>query len=277
MNMNQKTLRYVGVILLIIALFIAIAGTVIMFENRATGRSYYSWDYYGNYGYTYSYRVWKAGIMPLIGTILVLIGTICWFVAFKRPNAVVGTIVCGILGSALLYASVALLSYNHSAWDGYYLCASAASSVTVVVGLAIALFVKGRAKNGKSDEKAVSQWNASPAEKYHAYTSELMDAKSLFDAGVFSEEEYNKERANIALKYGIAFNDGSTTSKKAPVAETSAANKYDAYKKEIADAKALFDAGVFSAEQFESEKKSLAVKYGIAFEEGAKPADPLSE
>ena len=146
--------------------------------------------------------------MPLIGTILVLIGTICWFVAFKRPNAVVGTIVCGILGSVLLYASVALLSYNHTAWDGYYLCASAASSVTVVVGLAIALLVKARAEKKKAEGQVMVGERANTSLNYHAYASELMDAKALFDAGVFSEEEYKREKATIAARYGITLEEG---------------------------------------------------------------------
>ena len=60
---------------------------------------------------------------------------------------------------------------------------------------------------------------ASPAEKYHDYKEELMGAKELYEAGVFSEEEYKKEKANISAKYGIDLNDGAEEDKGASEAE----------------------------------------------------------
>ena len=228
-NMKKKmNYRIVIAIILMVVLLFAIMGTVYMFMTEVEKSRYVSGSYSYYYGYSYGHYVYyytdmpEAGAMPLVGTLLFIAAVVCLFLSGKKEKLIPVASVLMIIGAVLMYASVGVIgrlsSYVFYADIGYPICCAAAS---VAIVLAIINFVLYRKSKAAPKEQTVGgSYSAGP--NYHAFASELSDAKALLDSGIFSNEEYEREKARIFDTYGFGPGSENTTTSATTAASTSA-------------------------------------------------------
>ena len=206
----KKKLNYriVIAIILIIVLLFAIMGTVFMFMTEVEKSHYVSGYYSYYYGYTSGHYTYyytdmpEAGAMPLVGTLLFIAAVVCLFLSGKKEKLIPVASVLMINGAVLMYASIGViggLSRVDYADIGYPICCAAAS---VAIVLAIVNFVLYRkSKAAPKAQTANGSYSAGP--NYHAFASEISDAKALLDSGIFSQSEYEREKVRIFDTYGF--------------------------------------------------------------------------
>ena len=218
MDKAMKIIRLISLILLVLVIATCIAGTVLMFMDKAEGTYYtggeYSYYTVGGKVYkawippteeTYSYYVWKSGIMPLIGTLVIVASGIFLLLTKRNRYLSIGAVTAGIFGSLLLYLSEIVLRYDSTAYVGYYICVLGASLNFLVVSgssVILLLLIISVVKEKKHQKQLAEKYRLSLTNLL-AFASEIRDAKALFDGGVFSEEQYSVEKARIFASYGF--------------------------------------------------------------------------
>ena len=206
MNKSARAIRKVAIIFMILALTIALIGTILMFLAEETHYDY-SWSSY-SYSYrttTYTESLAEAGVLPLLGTFCVLIALAFMLVADKSPNSSIGTMVSIIVAQAFLYSSVSLIDYwtNEEAWDGYWLCVTAASMLVIVFVLAILyrIFVN-RVPRDNADTKRNAPMSRYARRLYQA-ADVLRELRELYDTGILTQAEYLRAKKEAIERFDL--------------------------------------------------------------------------
>ena len=199
MNKNAKVFWIVASVFLILALALAIAGTILMFCAEETVTSWTS--YYSYRTRTVSYP--EAGALPAVGTFVLIIALVTIFVAGKRPKASIGTMVSIFVSQAFLLSSVALISYDTSeeAWIGYWILLAASSLMAIAFLLALfyLIFIK-KSTGAKSD---VTRPTSSYTKRLYQTAEVLRELKDLYDNGVFTQAEYIRAKREAIERFEV--------------------------------------------------------------------------
>lgn len=130
---KYKGLRIAIIVLYALMLALVFAGTITMFFDYY---SYYS--YYSHYSYYYDNP--EAGIMPLVGFILALVGFIFILCSKKKPKLLIGTIVLLFVAEVIIGVSI-IFAHEDYGLIGYYVCCSGMSLNFVLMILIVVWFV----------------------------------------------------------------------------------------------------------------------------------------
>lgn len=199
MNKNAKVFRIVASVFLILALALAIAGTILMFCAEETVTSWTS--YYSYRTRTVAYP--EAGALPAVGTVILIVGLALIFAAEKKPKAAIGTMVSIFVSQAFLLSSVALISYDTSeeAWVGYWILLAASSLMVIAFFLSLfyLIFIK---KNSGAKSDATRPTSSYTKRLYQA-AEVLRELKDLYDNGVFTQAEYIRAKREAIERFEV--------------------------------------------------------------------------
>ena len=175
---KYKGLRIAIIVLYALMLALVFAGTITMF-----------FDMYDSYYYDNP----EAGIMPLVGFILALVGFIFILCSKKKPKLLIGTIVLLFVAEVIIGVSIFCV-YGYYGLIGYYVCCSGMSLNFVLMILIVVWFVLY--EKIKSQLTTNAQQRGSRTNIY----DELRKLKELYDMGVFTQAEFEAEKAKIMQK-----------------------------------------------------------------------------
>lgn len=201
MNNKGKTVLWViALVLLVIMIGLGVAGTVFMFYDKAEYeyRTYY--DYSIN-KFVYDTRTEAApetGIMPLVGTVLLVVGLILLIFAHKKSALAIGSAISVFITQILFSVSWVLVQGSVAAVVGFFLCLGASSlgfsSLTLLI-LYVVLAKTGSTARNRAETPLKND--------FYAAAAVLKEIKGLYDTGIFTKEEYETEKQSIFEKYGL--------------------------------------------------------------------------
>ena len=194
---SQKYLVRTKIVLLCLASFLALVGTVFMFMHARL----YALDALGG---ELLVRNPEVGVMPLVGTLLLLAALCLTFFEETRPKLAVATLILPILAGGVIFPSceVERLYDTTTALPriGYWMavCGGILGLCSSVI-TAVFLF---KNKNHRKEEASES--------KQTDYVTRLKEAaealtaiRDLFDRGILTDKEYEEEKAFVMHLYGI--------------------------------------------------------------------------
>ena len=190
-----KPIYIVTIVFYVISLILSFAGMVMMFL-----------DHYGFHDNP------EAGIMPLFGFLLLLIGLIVFAVATKKNKLVgIATIVLDFIAQLLLYLSVLLIAlYAYVAWIGWYLCCTSASLMVLAVLLEIIYIACSKAEETKQKQANNVNNKKLNALDYNKCADLLLETYTLNTCGIISSEEYLIQCGKILQQYNLDVDTSST-------------------------------------------------------------------
>ncbi|MBR1624262.1 MAG: SHOCT domain-containing protein [Clostridia bacterium] len=182
---KYKGLRIAIIVLYALMLALVFAGTITMFfDYNYYYYSYHSYDYYDNP---------EAGIMPLVGFILALVGFIFILCSKKKPKLLIGTIVLLFVAEVIIGVST-IFAHGYYGHIGYYVCCSGMSLNFVLMILIVVWFVLYEKIKRQPTTNAQQR-----GLRINIY-DELRKLKELYDMGVLTQAEYEAEKAKIMQK-----------------------------------------------------------------------------
>ncbi len=142
MNTTVKVLRTLAIIILIVAILTAIAGTVLMFFVAKDYQEYEP-DFFEYRTINVHETCPESGAMPTIGTVFAIVALVFFILTKKKKKNVIGALVATIIAQVFLYTSVVLLKWNHAAiaWLGWYLCVGGAGAIGITCVFSIIILV----------------------------------------------------------------------------------------------------------------------------------------
>ena len=108
MNTTVKVLRTLAIIILIVAILTAIAGTVLMFFDAKDYQEYEP-DFFEYRTINVHETCPESGAMPTIGTVFAIVALVFFILTKKKKKNVIGAFVATIIAQVFLYTSVVLL------------------------------------------------------------------------------------------------------------------------------------------------------------------------
>ncbi|MBO7390593.1 MAG: SHOCT domain-containing protein [Clostridia bacterium] len=206
MNKTARAFRTVAIVFLTIAMILALIGTILMFFAEETVYDY-SWS-----SYTYSYRTTtttvsyaEAGVLPLIGFFCLVIALAFMVISKNSPNSAIGTMVSIFISQAFLYSSVAMIDGQTSdiAWEGYWLCVTAASILALVFLFALLyrIFVKRVPRNEREGEKKVAM--SRYARRLYQAADVLRELREMYDGGILTQAEYLRAKKEAIERFDL--------------------------------------------------------------------------
>lgn len=160
--------------------------------------SFMDYDWYTDYyRHRYYYSHPESGIMPLIGTVLILCAI--FFISFalkKKKSYAIAIFVLNPCVILLLLLNIFII-YGNLAWVGYVIGISSSCLLFINIWLAVAFLA---VMPGKSDFNRAPRNNAN-RESDWAY--DLRELKNLLDSHVISYQEFEQGKKNILARSGM--------------------------------------------------------------------------
>lgn len=203
-NKTMKTLWIIALVALVISIALAIAGTVLMFFDYQYVVDFDSmWIGHSRYA-----AHPQSGVMPFIGTVLLLIVLALLIFAKKKPFAAIPMLMILFFAQAVLAASFAMYCGSYLAKIGYDLTISAASIGVVVFVLAIFYMVLAKKyapelvdEKGKKPRELI--YEEGFAERMQKAVDALRALKELCEEGVITADELQTEKEYLRHVYRI--------------------------------------------------------------------------
>lgn len=203
-NKKMKTIWTIALVALVITIALAITGTVLMFFDYEYVVDFDSmWIGHSRYA-----PHPQSGVMPFIGTVLLLISLALLIFAKKKPFTAIPMLMILFFAQAVLAASFAMYCGSSLAKIGYWLSMSASCVGVVVFVLAVVymVFAKKYAPElaeevGKKPRELI--YEEGFAERMQKAVDALRALKELFEEGVITADELATEKQYLRHVYRI--------------------------------------------------------------------------
>lgn len=205
MQDNRKKMKAIwtaALVILVLSIAIAIAGTVLMFFDYEYVVDFDSmWLGHSRYA---SHP--QSGVMPFIGAVLLLISLALLIFAKKKPFIAIPMLMILFFAQAILAASFAMYCGSYLAKIGYWLSLGSACLGVAVFVLCILymVYAKKYAPELTGDRKTRMRiYEEGFAERMQKAVDALRALKELFEEGVITADELQTEKQYLRHVYRI--------------------------------------------------------------------------
>lgn len=201
---KMKVLWIIALVALALTIALAIAGTVLMFFDYQYVVDFDSlWIGHSRYA-----AHPQSGVMPFIGTVILLIALALLIFAKKKPLTAIPMLMILFFAQAVLAASFAMYCGSYLAKIGYWLSMSASCVGVVVFVMAILYMVVAKKYAPETVEDAGKRpreliYEEGFAERMQKAVEALRALKELFEEGVITAEELETEKQYLRHVYRI--------------------------------------------------------------------------
>lgn len=200
----KKSLGRCKIVLLCLAVFLAVIGTVFMFMDA----DLLSVDVLGGEFYL---RHPETGVMPLVGTVLLFAALVITFFEEKHPKLFIASLVLPMAAAGVIFPSFLVTNLKNAPnalpLVGYWLAVSAGILGLVACVISAVLLFKNR-KSFFASAKQDPSYVLRLTEAAEALTA----IRDLYERGILTDKEYEEEKAFVMHLYGIGklARDGAT-------------------------------------------------------------------
>ena len=196
-NLQWQYLGRTKIVLLCVALFLSIVGTVFMFTDARV----YAIEMMGGEVVA---RHPVSGVMPLVGTLLLSAALFLAFFEETHPKFSVVTMILPILAGGVIFPSCAVTDFYEASTIlprlGYWMAVCGGIFALASCVLTAILLYKNRKKKG---EGATVKREANYVLRLKEASEALTAIRDLYDRGILTDKEYEEEKAFVMHLYGI--------------------------------------------------------------------------